>query len=102
MKLIDTLHFRQTNPECLYVLNQYGKLSEFSLETSPAKTHQRVTDQTPLEVFLVFLSFYKCMNEFTQIIGACQPNSPMESTKAEKLPRSQSPPFEDKCSFVGL
>lgn len=47
---IITLNSRQTSPECLYVLNQYGKLSEFSLETSAAKTHQRVTDQTPLEV----------------------------------------------------
>ena len=87
MKLIDTLHFRQTNPECLYVLNQYGKLSEFSLETSPAKTHQRVTDQTPLEVLLVLFSvFNKCINKLSQNLGACQPDSPMEFTKAEKLP----------------
>ena len=89
MKLIDTLHFRQTNPECLYVLNQYGKLSEFSLETSPAKTHQRVTDQTPLEVLLVLFSLFdKCMNKLFQNLnkGACQPDSPMEFTKAEKLP----------------
>jgi len=47
---IIALNSRQSNPECLYMLNQYGKLSEFSLETSAPKSHHRVTDSTPLEV----------------------------------------------------
>ena len=42
--------FSHSSQECLYVFNQYGKLSEFSLETSGTKQHSRVTDESPLEV----------------------------------------------------
>ena len=40
----------QPSPECLYVFNQYGKLSEFSLDARGAKQHTRITDESPLEV----------------------------------------------------
>ena len=40
----------QLSPECLYVFNQYGKLSEFSLDARGAKQHTRITDESPLEV----------------------------------------------------
>jgi hypothetical protein len=43
---------RHNGQECLYVFNQYGKLSEFSLETSGARQHSRITDESPLEVLL--------------------------------------------------
>jgi len=41
---------RMRHPEGLYVINHTGVLSEYSLETSGIKQHNRITDDSPIEV----------------------------------------------------
>ena len=76
----------QPSPECLYVFNQYGKLSEFSLDARGAKQHTRITDESPLEVHKATPpdkpSFFS--------LGHCKLNSSMESSTNEKQSRSES------------
>ena len=48
---------RDWRPEGLYVISNAGVLSEYALETSGVKQHNRVTDDSPIDV-MVSLAVY--------------------------------------------